>query len=126
MQGCSDTRCKDVGTQGCPDKSVVIKLFYGCNLKAIVLTVNKNCMANINRRSFLKDTSLVTAGIVATNLFKLPVFAAANFNSESPVATTKYGQVRGYTDSGINVFRGIPYGADTSVRRFKSPLPPQP
>ena len=34
--------------------------------------------------------------------------------------------MRGYVDSGINVLKGIPYGADTSKRRFQSPVPPEP
>lgn len=42
----------------------------------------------------------------------------------SPVAATKYGRVRGYLDQGINVFKGIRYGADTSIRRFMAPLSP--
>jgi para-nitrobenzyl esterase len=33
--------------------------------------------------------------------------------------------VRGYTDKGINVFKGIPYGADTFPRRFMAPLTPE-
>ncbi|RFF37363.1 carboxylesterase/lipase family protein [Xanthomonas nasturtii] len=32
------------------------------------------------------------------------------------------GAVRGYRDQGICVFKGIPYGGDTAVRRFQAPL----
>jgi para-nitrobenzyl esterase len=42
------------------------------------------------------------------------------------VATTTSGKLRGYVDSGINVFKGIPYGEDTAARRFMPPLPAKP
>ncbi len=45
--------------------------------------------------------------------------------SEPTVARTLHGPVRGFIDSGIKVFRGIPYGADTAPRRFQAPTPPQ-
>ena len=44
----------------------------------------------------------------------------------SPTATTTSGKVRGYLDSGVNVFKGIPYGDDTSKTRFQPPAKPIP
>src|SRR5689334_887260 len=38
--------------------------------------------------------------------------------AEAPIASTRAGKVKGYVDNGINVFKGIPYGDDTSKRRF--------
>jgi para-nitrobenzyl esterase len=45
--------------------------------------------------------------------------------NEEPVATTVYGRVRGVTDNGVHVFKGIPYGATTAgAARFHAPMPP--
>src|SRR5690606_30920075 len=41
-----------------------------------------------------------------------------------PVATTRYGQVRGTVRDGILAFKGIRYGADTATTRFAAPAPP--
>jgi para-nitrobenzyl esterase len=44
---------------------------------------------------------------------------------ESPVATTQYGQIRGFTEHDILAFKGIRYGADTALNRFMPPQPPE-
>lgn len=44
---------------------------------------------------------------------------------EGPVAATKYGQVRGKVEEGVNVFLGIPYGGDTRHTRFQRANPPE-
>jgi para-nitrobenzyl esterase len=46
--------------------------------------------------------------------------------SPRPVATTRYGRVRGSVDQDIYAFKGVPYGDDTSKFRFQAPRPPQP
>ena len=44
---------------------------------------------------------------------------------EAPIASVTTGKLRGFTDQGILVFKGIPYGEDSSKRRFQAPLPAQ-
>jgi para-nitrobenzyl esterase len=45
----------------------------------------------------------------------------------APVAETRYGKVRGLLNEGINIFKGVPYGAPTSgANRFRKPRPPEP
>ncbi|MEV5491462.1 carboxylesterase family protein [Streptomyces bobili] len=46
---------------------------------------------------------------------------------QDPVARTPYGSVRGRYESGVAVFRGIPYAAPPfGPRRFRPPVPPEP
>jgi para-nitrobenzyl esterase len=80
---------------------------------------------NTTRRTFIRNSLLVAGGAAASRLIRMPAFATT-LAGESPVATTKHGQVRGYLDQGINVFKGIRYGADTAARRFMPPIPPEP
>ncbi|MBB3222384.1 carboxylesterase/lipase family protein [Pseudoduganella umbonata] len=71
------------------------------------------------RRTFLKQSIVAAASLSG-------LAAHATAAGESPVATTRHGQVRGYRDNGVHVFKGVRYGADTAARRFMGPLPPQP
>ena len=63
-------------------------------------------------------------------MLQLSTLAAASsrvtFAQTAPVASTTSGKVRGFIDSGVNVFKGIPYGDDTSKTRFQTPAKPQP
>ena len=43
----------------------------------------------------------------------------------SPLATTTAGKISGYSEDGINIFKSVPYGADTAKTRFQPPLPPE-
>lgn len=53
-------------------------------------------------------------------------WALLKAGGDGPIATTNDGKVRGYFDQGINVFKGIPYGADTAPRRFMQANRPRP
>jgi para-nitrobenzyl esterase len=65
----------------------------------------------------LHTSALAAAAAIATKI--APAETA-------PIATTATGKVRGYTDNGVLVFKGIPYGEDTAKTRFQPPAKPQP
>ncbi len=50
--------------------------------------------------------------------------ACSGADEPAPIATTTAGQIRGYVDQGVTAFKGVPYGADTALRRFQAPVPP--
>ncbi|HYQ55958.1 MAG TPA: carboxylesterase family protein [Draconibacterium sp.] len=78
----------------------------------------------INRRNFLKKTSVLGAATLASTL--LPWRTLAAMADGFPVVETQYGKVRGMDVAGINTFRGIRYGADTSgANRFMPPVKPK-
>jgi len=52
--------------------------------------------------------------------------SAVSAADNAPIATTTAGKIRGYIDSGICAFKGIPYGDNTTLYRFKPPVPPKP
>jgi para-nitrobenzyl esterase len=83
------------------------------------------------RRAFLKSTAAVAAlagagGALSACGNEEAAEAPAAVPAADPVATTKYGQVRGSIEDGINVFKGVRYGADTAQNRFGPPQAPQP
>ena len=72
----------------------------------------------VSRRSLFHGLSLGAGGGA--------LLSRRSWAAEAPVASTKLGKVRGYIDDGISVFKGIPYGDDTSKRRFMAALPAKP
>ena len=58
---------------------------------------------------------IIAAGLLLGAVVQ-PAFAQ---QGERPVAPTEYGPVRGTVENGIQVFKGIRYGADTSTTRFQ-------
>jgi para-nitrobenzyl esterase len=79
-----------------------------------------------SRRAFLHRNTLLAAGARAALAAPFAITAARSAPA-SPIADTTYGKLRGRTENGIHVFRGVPYGADTSGKnRFLAPRKPAP
>ena len=77
----------------------------------------------MNRRELLITTGTCVAAAVADMAIGHRALASIN---PAPLASTTSGRVRGHVDRGIKVFKGIPYGADTRLRRFMPPVAPAP
>lgn len=88
-------------------------------------TMKHDSASAVDRRAFIQTVAL-GAGVTGASMLFRRATLATTFAADSPVATTKVGKVRGYTDNGINVFKGIRYGADTTGQRFMPPILPEP
>src|SRR6476620_2005557 len=74
-----------------------------------------------SRRSFLKQASLITAGVQLAPWMNF-VNAA---DLENAIGDTSTGKIRVVVVDGIKVFKGIPYGASTNGKnRFMPPVKP--
>lgn len=74
------------------------------------------------RREILRN-ALFGAGLFASTQLGWPAVAHAA-SPRHVTAKTRAGRIRGYVDYGVNVFKGIPYAADTAVTRYRPALPP--
>ena len=91
-----------------------------------------------NRRAFFHTAGVSVAGAGLASMLPLESFAETprakgidpddqqlKVGDDLAIASTRYGKVQGFILRGIHIFRGIPYGADTSGKnRFMPPLPP--
>jgi len=73
---------------------------------------------DMTRRSFAGGAAGVAASVT-------PLVGFSRRASNDPIAQTGHGAVRGVRQDGINVFKGIRYGADTAQTRFAKPRKPQ-
>src|SRR5262245_48805270 len=72
-----------------------------------------------SRRDFLKQASLLTAASGAA------LKSAWGADLKYVTADTAFGKIRGVDIEGIKVFKGVPYGGNTSGKnRFRAPTDP--
>ena len=71
----------------------------------------------MNRRALLRNSGMAAAAVALRG-------KAWASGDASPLAATTAGKISGVVEDGINVFRSVPYGADTSKTRFRAPVAP--
>ena len=77
----------------------------------------------MQRRAVLQ---MMLAGIPLMGIPRLRQGDGGQAAGTAPILETAQGRWRGRFNSGIHIFKGIRYGADTSRRRFLPPVSPAP
>ena len=83
-----------------------------------VSSVSDPAQLRPTRRGLLASAVGAAVGLALTAAAPRRALGAA----ETPLVDTRQGRVAGYVDAGIFVFKGIPYGEDTSRTRFRAPV----
>jgi para-nitrobenzyl esterase len=73
----------------------------------------------MNRRALLRNSGMAAAGAMLRGKAWAGIQAPPD-----PLAATTAGKISGVVEDGINVFRSVPYGADTATTRFRAPVAP--
>lgn len=87
---------------------------------------HSNRLMTPSRRSVLIQGLAIGAGAFAGCAMSVTPRISHKNPNEAPIAGTRSGKVKGFIDNDIYGFKGIPYGGDTSKRRFMAPVPPNP
>jgi para-nitrobenzyl esterase len=96
------------------------------------MTKSQRSGIGVERRSLMKASLLGGGAAIMHKLFagstlSAALAAGAPPTDSQPVVETTAGRIRGTTNKGISIFKGVPYGASTAGKnRFMPPVKPDP